>query len=157
MASLNISGSIKTLDDLIEFTDTYDIRNTVYYRQIENLLVPATNAYDLYYEGYKDSIETFTTNRDQRVKYSYRPNLLSVDIYGTPSMGWLIMKLNNCECPSKFKVRSRVKLISFTNLQEIAISIISKASNGLEANWAEYLNDLDFVYPYNLRSPASDL
>lgn len=157
MATLNLSASIKTLDDLIQFTDTYDIRNTVYYRRVENLLVPAMNAYDLYYEGYKDAIETFTTNREQRVKYSYKPNNLSVDIYGTPSMGWLIMKLNNCECPSKFKVRSKINLISFSNLQDIAVSIISKASGRLEANWDGYLNDLDFVYPYNLRTTAVDL
>lgn len=145
---------IKTLDDLIEFTDTFDIRNTVFYRQVENLIIPATTSYDTYFVGYKDAIETFNTNREQRVKYSYRPNTLSVDVYGTPSLGWLIMKLNSCECPSKFKVRSRIKLIPKENLEEISVNIISKSKNALDKNWAEYLNDLDFVYPYSLRASS---
>lgn len=147
---------IKTLDDLIESTDTYDIRNTTYYRLIENLLVPATNSYDLYYTGYEQSIGTYSTNYAQRQKYSYNPFILSVDLYGTPSAAWLIMKLNNCECPSKFKVRRYLHLLSASDLQEVAVSIISKSTDRLEANWDEYLNDLDFVYPYSQRSTASD-
>lgn len=146
---------IKTLDDLIEHTDTYDIRNTTYYRLVENLLVPAQNAYDVYRTGYETAIRSYTTTYDQRRLYSYRPFRLSTDVYGTPNVAWLIMKLNNCECPSKFKVRSSINMIPIATLQEISVSIISKAENRLEANWNEYLNDLDFVYPYSERSSTA--
>ena len=143
--------TVKTLDDLIEYTDSYDYRSLVYYRQVENLIVPATNAYSIYWELIIPIAQYYTTTLEQQRQYTYKPFNLSVDLYGTPSLGWLIMKLNNCEAPSKFKVRKRIRLITGENLEEINVKILSKCNSRLQANWNEYTNDLDFVYPYSDR------
>lgn len=145
--------AIKTLDDLIGYTDTFDRRNTTYYRQVGNIVVPATNALTLYWNTdlIQESILTLYTTEEQRVKYSFKPYHLSTDIYTVPSLGWLIMKMNNCENPSKFKVRSKIKIIAPDALNNILVTIISKCSEKLDKNLAEYTSDLDFVYPYSDR------
>ena len=142
---------VKTLDDLIEYTDSYDYRGLVYYRQVENLVVPATNAYTIYWSLITPLMSYYLTTDEQRRKYTFKPYNLSVDLYGTPSLGWLIMKKNNCEAPSKFKVRKRIRLIPGDDLQEINVKILSKCSSLLQENWSEYTSDLDFVYPYSDR------
>ena len=146
-----MASYVKTLDDLIEYTDSYDYRGLVYYRQIENLVVPATNAYSIYWELITPLMNYYLTTDEQRRKYTYKPYNLSVDLYGTPSLGWLIMKMNNCEAPSKFKVRKKIRLIPGDDLQEINVKILSKCNSRLQENWSEYTNDLDFVYPYSDR------
>ena len=90
-----------------------------------------------------DVIVTVTLSTEEMVRYRYAPDLLAYDVYGTPDLGLMIMILNDKECPSKFILRKRIRLIPPNRIGELYETITTRSSEKLEDNWAEQLKDME--------------
>lgn len=140
MAKLNTT---KTLDDLINFTDRYDPVKISYFslagKDEDALAVISTNLFSLYQRYTYQFVERYTVTPKQRREYRCRPFLLSTAFYGTPNLAWLIMMLNNCECPSKFRIKQYIDMIPLESLDELYDTVVTRHRKKLDANWAETL------------------
>ena len=134
-------ATIKTLSDLISSQSRYELTKITYLTKTDDgdIIIPDTNVFTIYMRFIQDYITIYKVNDAQRRKYRCKPGLLSMELYGTPDLAWLILKLNDQESPSKFRLKSNIKLISITDLNTIYTNIISNASDKLSRNWAENL------------------
>ena len=130
----------KTLSDIINREDRYDLRNIAYYTTTIDggLIIPDTTLFDTYIRYVWQYTQLFEVNKAQREYYRYRPQLLSLDIYGTPSLAWLILKLNDGECASHFTLKSRLRLIDRETLASIYDTLVARASSTIEQNHARF-------------------
>lgn len=131
----------KTLDDIINREDKYDFHKICFYTLTSDggLIIPDTNLFQIYIRYIVDYVGTYRTTMEQREYYKYKPSLLSNDIYGTPNLDWLILLMNDRECPSKFSLKSTVRLISPSKLSSIFDTIVTKSNKRLLENWNKYL------------------
>ena len=134
-------ATIKTLSELISSQSRYELTKITYLTKTKDgdIIIPDTNVFTIYMRFIQDYITIYRVNDVQRRKYRCKPGLLSMELYGTPDLAWLILKLNDQESPSKFRLKSNIKLISITDLNAIYTNIISNASDKLSRNWAENL------------------
>lgn len=139
MPTLN---GIKTLQEVIDYTDVYDINNVTYFTKVDHLVVKSTTAFQRFYPYIKQYLQTYAVTKEQREHYRYRPDLLSSDIYGTPTLGWFIMWMNGQECPSKFRLKQSIVLVPPTDIQTLFITIKTKNQDKLENNWTDYLSNV---------------
>lgn len=135
MASLN---NTKTLSELIDYTDVYDINNVAFLNTVSYMIVKSTTAFQKFYPYVKEYLSVYKVTKDQRQKYRCRPDLLSSDVYGTPLLGWFIMWMNGQECPSKFRIKQTIVLINPSQIQNLFITIKTKNQKALDANWLEH-------------------
>lgn len=137
-------ATVKTLDDVINFKSRYDLNKVLFFTQTDDksLIIPDTNLFTIYRRYINPYIGTYKVSSKQREYYRRKPYLLSADTYGTPDLGWLILMLNDQECASKFYLKSTIKLIPGTYLEQLYDTIVTKSNGRLEANWNEYLTKL---------------
>lgn len=131
----------KTLSELILSQSRYELTKISYLTKTadEDIIIPDTNVFTVYMRFIRDYISIYRVNDAQRRKYRCRPGLLSMELYGTPDLAWLILKLNDQESPSKFRLKSTINIISITDLNTIYGNIVTNASDKLAKNWAETL------------------
>lgn len=139
-----MANTVKTLDDVINYKSRYDLNKVLFFTQTddETLIIPDTNLFTIYRRYINPYIGTYRVNSAQREYYKRKPYLLSADTYGTPELGWLILMLNDQECASKFYLKTTVKLIPGTYLEELYDTIVTKSNGRLENNWNKYLTKL---------------
>lgn len=129
---------IKTLQDLVAYTNRFDIRNLAFYSTDKfGLTTIQTTQFDRYLSYIMTYTETYEVDDSQKQVYMYRPDLLSKAIYGQPNLDWLIMKLNDCESASRFIIRKGLRLISPDSLEDALQEINAKDKERIEANWSE--------------------
>ena len=135
----------KTLDSIINLQDRYDFNKILFFTTTddESLVIPDTDLFTIYRRYIVPYVETYTVSDAQRSYYRYKPYLLSNDIYGTPSLAWLILMLNYQECASKFRIKSTIQLIPATYLNSLYDTIVTKSSDKLQLNWNEFLTKVD--------------
>ena len=133
--------TIKTLDDLINYNTRYNLDKITMYTTTEDgsLVIPDTNLFNIYWRYIAGYVQTYQVTQRQREYYRYRPYLLSTDVYSTPALGWLIMLLNDKECPSKFYLKTTVRLIPTEILNTVYDTIVTKSQTKLKKNWNKYL------------------
>ena len=136
---------LKTLDDIINEEDRYDINRVTYFTITEDgtLVIPDTNVFEIYRRYINPYVVTYKVTKRQREYYRNKPYLLSTDVYGTPKLAPLILLLNDRECASKFNIKQTIKLIPLDTLNELYEFIATKSTDRLEKNWAEYLSKVD--------------
>lgn len=134
-------AEIKTLDDIINRNDRYDINKITFFTQTEDktLIIPDKNMFDIYMRYIRPYVGTFKVSEAERQYYRFKPYLLSLDVYGTPNLGWMVMMLNDRECASKFYLKQTVRLIPVEYLNNVYDTIVTKSSAQLQANWNTYL------------------
>ena len=132
----------KTLTDILNRNDRFDYNKIIFYTQTQNLIVLDTDLVALYMQYIKQFIGTYQISDYQRSYYRCRPHLLSTDVYGTPELDWLILMINDQESPSKFHLKSTVKLISPDNLSRVYDIILTRSSERLNENWNTYLTNI---------------
>lgn len=137
-------AEIKTLDDIINRDDRYDINKITFFTQTEDktLIIPDTNLFQIYMRYIKQYVDTYKVSEAEQRYYRFRPQLLSLDVYGTPSLDWLILMLNDRECPSKFYLKNTILLIPIEYLTNVYDTIVTKSSDKLKANWNRYLRQV---------------
>lgn len=132
---------IKTLDDIINRNDRYDINKITFYQLSGDgsMVIQMSTLFDIYYRYIIPYIGVFSVTDAQKRYYKTKPHLLSADIYGTPDLAWMLMKLNNKESPSRFYLLDHVRLIPMSQLEVVYDTLVTKAAGRLNANWNKYL------------------
>lgn len=100
---------LKTLQDVIDYSTLYDIRKYTRVNTVEGLQVIEETLFDIYFkliEPYVQRVSTLTSHQ----RYSYNPKLLARDLYGTPDLDWVLVKLN-CDSMSRFKIEEKINYI----------------------------------------------
>lgn len=131
-------AEIKTLTDVINYTDKFDIKKIAFFEtdEFKNVTVQTTQI-DRYSKLVKQYIEEFKSDSEHKEKYKYRPDLLSASIYGTPSLAWLILSLNGFESSSRFIVKNKINLIPPKALENLFIELRSKDIKRIDKNHRE--------------------
>lgn len=137
-------ATIKTLDDIINKNDRYDLNKISMYQYAidDSLIIYSTDVFRLYYRFIRNYVEPYKISQVQRDYYYSKPHLLSQDIYGTPELAWLILRLNDQECPSKFRLKSRIYLIDPTTLSNLYDTVITRSTDKVKENWNEFLPEV---------------
>lgn len=136
---------MKTLDDLINRQDRYDINKITFFTMTadEDLIIQDTTLFQVYRRFVSQYVGNYSVPERYRSYYQFKPHLMSADVYGTPELAWLIMALNDQECPSKFTLKSVVKLVPASALAQLYDTIVTKSNGKLTKNWNQYLPKLD--------------
>jgi hypothetical protein len=119
--------NLKTLDDLINYSTLYDIRKYSKIKDINGINVIDETLFDVYYNLFKGLIQRVTTLPEHK-KYNYNPKWLSKDLYGTPDLDWLLLRVNN-SAPSRFKTESKINYIHPDDIDTIFDILASKISS----------------------------
>lgn len=137
---------IKTLDDIINKNDRYDVNKITYYTMIEDaqLIIRDSDLFDTYARFIVNYVRTYTVSDYQRAYYRCKPHLLSYDVYGTPELVWLVIRLNDMECPSKFRLKRTVNLIPADILPQVFDAVVTRSTDKLQENWNTYLPLITF-------------
>ena len=135
---------MKTLDDIINRDDRFDVKKITFFTQTDDktLIIPDKNLFEIYMRYIRGYVGIFRVSEAEQRYYRFRPQLLSLDVYGTPALDWLILMLNDRECPSKFYLKNTVKLIPVEALDNVYDTIVTKSSDKLKANWNIYLRQV---------------
>lgn len=135
---------MKTLDDIINRDDRFDVNKITFFTQTDDktLIILDKNLFEIYMRYIRGYVGTFRVSEAEQRYYRFRPQLLSLDVYGTPALDWLILMLNDRECPSKFYLKNTVKLIPVEALDNVYDTIVTKSSDKLKANWNVYLRQV---------------
>lgn len=135
---------MKTLDDIINRDDRFDVNKITFFTQTDDktLIIPDKNLFEIYMRYIRGYVGTFGVSEAEQRYYRFRPQLLSLDVYGTPALDWLVLMLNDRECPSKFYLKNTVKLIPVEALNNVYDTIVTKSSDKLKANWNVYLRQI---------------
>lgn len=130
----------KTLNSIIETPNRFDINKITFFTKTIDgtLIVPDTDVFLKYMKVIENLVTTYKVTEAQRERYRYRPYLLSTDIYGTPELGWLLMRLNGQECASKFRIKKTIRVIPYDSLVQIYDNIVANSYDNLTSNWTEY-------------------
>lgn len=91
-----------TIRDTIELGKELEITsNTLHYKKVitnsnnEKFIFSISSIFDKYYELMKERTMTIELTDDEYRKYIYKPKLLSLDLYGTTELDFLLLRLNN--------------------------------------------------------------
>lgn len=129
-------SNIQTLDDLIEFGKNGDFSLNNLGLLHKDTEYDLTYIYELVYTRYEDILRSrmfkITYNDKERRKYMYRPELLCMDVYGTPLLYHLILFLNNVGA-HRFN-KKYVYLLSKSDIKGILQDIIMKEEKHLKSN-----------------------
>ena len=133
----------KTLSELLERDDRYDVNKITYFTHTEDgdLIIPDLNLIDKYRKFIAPYVVQYVMNKKERDFYRCRPYQLAYDVYGTPDLGLMIMILNDKECASKFVLKKRISLIPPNRIGELYETITMRSSYRLEDNWTKELKD----------------
>ncbi|MCM1230238.1 MAG: baseplate wedge protein 53 [Ruminococcus flavefaciens] len=132
---------IKTLDDIINREDRYDVNKVTLFTITDDqeLVIPDKNIFDTYMRFIRPYVQVYDVTMREREYYRFRPQLLSLDVYGTPSLDWLLIMLNDRECPSKFYLKQTVNMVPSSIIGKLHETIVSRPKRDLEKNWNKYL------------------
>lgn len=132
---------IKTLNDIINREDRYDLNQVLLYTVTEDgsLVIPDKNIFETYMRFVRPYVQVYDVENNARTYYRFRPQLLSLDVYGTPSLDWLLMILNDRECASKFYLKQTVNMVPASVISKLHETVISRPKRELEKNWDKYL------------------
>lgn len=132
---------IKTLNDIINREDRYDLNQVLLYTVTEDglLVIPDKNIFETYMRFVRPYVQVYDVENNARTYYRFRPQLLSLDVYGTPSLDWLLMILNDRECASKFYLKQTVNMVPASVIGKLHETVISRPKRELEKNWDKYL------------------
>ena len=98
--------------DLKQYTST-----TNKIRLYENILLTK------YYNKIKQSCRRKTLTKEEKIRYKYRPEMLSVDEYSTTTLWYLILYVNSCEDFSEF---SDIDTVLLTDISVINSCILNE-------------------------------
>lgn len=131
----------KTLDDLIETQTRFDVNNVTMFTMTEDksLIIADTDLFAIYAKYIAPFISTYTVTKEQREKYARKPEWLSQDIYGSPELAWLLIRLNDMECASKFYLKSTIKAIAPDDLNDLYDTVITRSNDRITKNWNQYI------------------
>lgn len=130
----------KTLGDLISYSTPYESRKYSMFTDIGNgVLLERSNTFKKYYNLIKSYVVELPMSVDGSSnnlakKYSFLPDKLSIDLYGTPHLDWMLMYLNYFESPSAFIPTNRMRLILPKDIETVFDILRTKDKNDILEN-----------------------
>ena len=122
-----------TLQEFIAFGKSVNIFDYKTFCLIENqdgVDVVVHNVLDDYIEELKDRSIVITLTPTQIEEYKYNPKKLSYKLYGTTTLYYVILKINNLSNTHEFTLKSgKVLLFRPTDMKEILASIYNSEKN----------------------------
>ena len=130
----------KTLDDILNTDSRFDVNKITFLTTTEDgtLVIPDVSLFRIYQRYVQRYVREVMVTRAQQEFYRFRPYILSLDIYGTSDLAWLILDLNGKECASKFYLKKTMRLIPPSQLTDVYSMLLTKSSERLTKNLAEY-------------------
>ena len=130
----------KTLTDILNADTRYDVNKITFLTTTEDgtLIIPDTNLLKIYMQYVRQYVSEVAVTNKQKEFYQYRPHILSLDLYGTPDLAWLIMALNDKECPSKFYLKKKLRVIPPCEIEGVYAAVITKSNERLTENITRY-------------------
>lgn len=132
----NLSSSANSFSGTImnEFQNSLDIENSSfcekyenqelqqYFSSSQNIVLFTNILMNKYYDKIKKSCQTKVFSKEENIKYRYRPEALSSDIYNTTGLWYLILRVNSCEDFSEFYELEHVLLPDINTISECLIN-----------------------------------
>lgn len=103
----------------------------------DDILTVSGNILDKYTQFINDAKVKVKLTGDEFLKYKYRPKELSIDLYGTPEIAPIILKINNISHESEF-TRKKIYVIGIDVCAELMNRIISINEDSVNQNHAEF-------------------
>ena len=99
--------------------NTISYQNLSYVQPFEDIKFPIFNVvtYD-YLQEFKDAAVTINLTNDEFDKYKYKPRLLSIDLYGTTELFFVILAVNGMASEKEFS-KQTIKLIPVSTLKNM--------------------------------------
>ena len=114
------------------YKNTYDNKELKKYLSTSHNIVFFDNVLlNKYYDKIKESCTLRMLSKEEMIKYRYRPEALSSDIYNTTALWYLILKVNSCEDYTEFYDLDVVLLPDITKINECLVNeefILKKGS-----------------------------
>lgn len=106
-----------TLDELIDAgrDNTYNIKDCSYLVTIGDSVLAIDSIFNKYIDFIKDASVKLTLTDDELFKYKYNPKRLSLDLYKTPELWYLLLKLNNISHEMDF-TKKNINIIHPNNI-----------------------------------------
>lgn len=140
--SKNSPENTYTLSDFVEAgkgdQTTYENFSILHYNQ--KTTYAEQNIMDYYLKELKEqSIVIDTVTNEEIVRYRYKPDLLSYDVYGTTQLDWVILLCNGIIDPKEFDPSRKFRLPNKASLTEFLSAIYSSEKEWIDINRAELL------------------
>ena len=95
MAESTIQDSIEVGKELQITGNTLHYKNIISNSNNELFVFSISSIFDKYYELMKEKTVTIELTDEEYRTYIYKPKLLSLDLYGTTELDFLLLRLNN--------------------------------------------------------------
>lgn len=112
-------------DDFITFNEYIEILDDDYVTFSNGFIeeLDGEHIVDIFRDILIDNKLFVTFDNDEKRKYEFRPKVLSNDIYNTPDLWFIILKLNNLTHPGEFEIKDGVYLMNPKNLSKLVGSL----------------------------------
>ena len=106
---------LKTLQDVIDYETFFDIRKYCQVKEVATVKFVDETLFDIYYnllEPYIQRVKILPSHR----RFSYKPKLLAKELYGTPDLDWILIKINKMP-PASFILRDMINIIQPVDIE----------------------------------------
>jgi hypothetical protein len=108
-----------------------DYHNFSYIDRYDNIEYSTYNILSDYLDELReDYAKTIILDKDQMVKYMYRPKLLCYDVYGNTELAFIILLLNDM-CNVKDFTRDRVLMLTKDDMSDVTKWIYNSNKNAI--------------------------
>jgi hypothetical protein len=121
-----MSVELKTLEDVVNYSSYYDIRNFADVKEINGYSFIEETALNKYLPLILPYVQKVAT-LDVHKKYNHRPKLLSKILYGTPDLDWIILYFNG-KTASRFIVHNTINVIQKDDLEKVFDILVTRMS-----------------------------
>lgn len=126
-----------TISSLAEYEKRLDLSHSKLYLKSlvdsdnNKLIVNSTSLANKYYDYILESVDIVKLTNKEYMKYRYQPKLFCYDMYGTPELWSLLLKINNFDSVAEFN-RKKIKVLSPTIFNILNEILLNERENILE-------------------------
>ena len=122
-----------------------DYHNFSYIDRYDNIEYSTYNILSDYLDELReDYAKTIILDKDQMVKYMYRPKLLCYDVYGNTELAFIILLLNDM-CNVKDFTRDRVLMLTKDDMSDVTKWIYNSNKNAIAIYNGKNNHDLQTI------------
>lgn len=121
--------------------NTISYQNLSYVQPFEDIKFPIFNVvtYD-YLQEFKDAAVTINLTNDEFDKYKYKPRLLSIDLYGTTELFFVILAVNGMASEKEFS-KQTIKLIPVSTLKDMMQQVYANEKQHIRSYNSRLMNE----------------
>lgn len=133
------------IDFITEGVDSeISVATTSYLLNINDTIITTSSIFDSYIDFIMPNTVLISLTDEEYEKYKFDPKLLSLELYGTMELWFLLLKINRCS--SLFEFKSKLVRIIHPN----ELDVINKIINLNEERLVKSRQNLDIDYEYKI-------